>query len=491
MSSTPGPESSRALISASPRTIALILASAIFMEQVDSTALSTALPAMARSFGVPPLQLSLAITGYLLSLAVFIPISGAAADRLGSRTIFRLAIITFTVGSIACSLASDVWMLVLARMVQGVGGAMMVPVGRLVLIRSVPKSEFVSMMAWVLVPGMIGPVVGPLLSGFLVTYLSWQWIFYINVPLGLLGVLLTTLFIPEIKAEKKEPFDLKGMALSGISLCSLIFVIESGRGGGLPLPWTAALCVVGVLSGVGYWRHARKHPAPVLDFRLAARIPTLFVASTAGFLFRMCFGAFPFLLPLLLQLGFGMSAAKSGAITFAGSVGSILMKAGAKPVLSRLGYRNTLIWNGLVCALYVAICAMFRPSWPLTAIYAILIIGGSFRSLQYTAYGTICYADIPPAKQGAAVGFHSMVQQVSVTLGVAVSATVLGAITMLGGRSMPALADFSATMLVMAGICLAAVPICFLLPPDAGAEFSGRRPTAATAVDRAEAQAPS
>jgi EmrB/QacA subfamily drug resistance transporter len=476
MSETPANGPSNALIPASPRIIALILASAIFMEQVDSTAIATALPAMGESLGVPPLRLSAAVTAYLLSLAVFIPISGAIADRLGSRTVFRLAIGVFVFGSILCGFSQSVWFLVASRVIQGIGGAMMVPVGRLVLLRSVPKSQFVAMMSWVLVPAMLGPMVGPLLGGYLTTYWSWRWIFYINVPLGLIGMVLATLFIPQFKDATRKPFDLKGSILSGLTLSSLLFVLESMRGDSLPIALALCMLLVSVVCGTLYFRHAFRHPSPVLDFRLL-RIHTFFVAGIGGVLFRLSFGAFPFLLPLMLQLGFGMSAARSGMITFVGAVGSVLMKAAAAPVVRMFGYRNLLIWNGLICSAFIVLCGFFRPEWPITLIYFALLLGGVFRSMQYTAYGTLAYADIPEEKTGAAIGFHSMIQQFSVTLGVAASAGILSMIMVMGGRDTPSLGDFMLTFFAIATVSVVAVPICVTLARDAGAELSGHRGT--------------
>jgi EmrB/QacA subfamily drug resistance transporter len=450
------------------------LASAIFMEQVDSTAIATALPAMGESLGVPPLRLSAAVTAYLLSLAVFIPISGAIADRLGSRTVFRLAIGVFVFGSILCGFSQSVWFLVASRVIQGIGGAMMVPVGRLVLLRSVPKSQFVAMMSWVLVPAMLGPMVGPLLGGYLTTYWSWRWIFYINVPLGLIGMVLATLFIPQFKDAARKPFDLKGSILSGLTLSSLLFVLESMRGDSLPIALALGMLLVSIVCGTLYFRHAFRHPSPVLDFRLL-RIHTFFVAGIGGVLFRLSFGAFPFLLPLMLQLGFGMSAARSGMITFVGAVGSVLMKAAAAPVVRMFGYRNLLIWNGLICSAFIVLCGFFRPEWPITLIYFALLLGGVFRSMQYTAYGTLAYADIPAEKTGAAIGFHSMIQQFSVTLGVAASAGILSMIMVMGGRNTPSLGDFMLTFFAIATVSVVAVPICVTLAQDAGAELSGHR----------------
>lgn len=470
MSETP----SNAKIPSSPRVIALILASAIFMEQVDSTAIATALPEMALSLGVPPLSLSAAVTAYLLSLAVFIPISGAVADRLGSRTVFRLAIGIFTLGSMLCGAANSVPLLIAARVLQGIGGAMMVPVGRLVLLRSVPKSEFVAMMAWVLTPAMMGPMVGPLLGGYLSTYWSWRWIFYVNVPLGIIGIILVTLFIPEFKDTERKAFDWKGAFLSGVTLSSLLIVFETSRGDALPLSFAVTMVAISLVSGLLYFRHAFRHPSPVIDFRLL-RIPTFFVSASAGMLFRLSFGAFSFLMPLLLQLGFGVSAARSGMITFVGAIGSVLMKAISSPVVRLLGYRNLLIWNGLISSTLIAVCGLFRPDWPIMLIYTVLLVGGTFRSLQYTGFGTLAYADIPPEKTAASIGFHSMIQQFSVTLGVAASAGTLSLVIALNGHDAPTLGDFTITFFVVAAVSAAAVPICLTLRADAGAELSGHR----------------
>ncbi|MEY4880033.1 MAG: hypothetical protein RJB62_1502 [Pseudomonadota bacterium] len=474
MSDTPEKGTTSARLPASPRIIALILASVIFMEQVDSTAIATALPAMAASLGVPPLSLSAAVTAYLLSLAVVIPVSGAIADRLGSRTVFRLAIGIFTLGSILCGMAESVWFLIAARVVQGIGGALMVPIGRLVLLRAVPKSQFVAMMSWVLAPAMIGPMVGPLVGGYFATYWSWRWIFYINVPLGIIGMILATLFIPEIRESEKKSFDVKGAVLSGSALASLLFVLESARGEGLPAAFAASMLALSVTAGFLYIRHAKRHPSPVLDFSLL-RVHTLYVSCTAGFLFRMSFGAFPFLLPLFLQLGFGMSAARSGMITFIGALGAVVIKATATAVYRAFGYRNTIFWNGFICAAFVVICSLFRPEWPVAVIYVLLLFGGVVRSLQYTGYGTLAYADIPPEKTGASIGLHSMVQQFSQTLGVAAAAGILSLFMTIGGNTVPTLTDFTLTFLIIALISLAATPFVLSLAKDAGAELSGHR----------------
>ena len=454
------------------RVTALIVASAMFMEQVDGTVLSTALPAMARSFGTDPVRMNVALTSYLLSLAVFIPASGKIADRFGSRTVFRAAIVLFTVGSVLCGRSNGLPFLVASRILQGIGGAMMVPVGRLVLLRTTAKADLVSAMAWLLVPATLGPVVGPPLGGFLVTYLSWRWIFDINVPIGVLGVVLATLFIEEIKEPDAGPLDVIGMVLSGTALACLMFGLELAVRSGALFHLAGVLCAVGILAAALYWRHAQRQRSPVLDFRLMS-VPTFGISVLSGSLFRIAFGATPFLLPLMLQIGFGMSAVRSGLITFAGSAGSLLMRAFAKPLLGRFGFRRVLVWNGLISMAVMAGYAAFRPTWPMPAIYALLLAGGFFQSLQFTAYNTIAYADLPAARMSAATSFYSTFQQLSLSLGITAAAAVLAALTHLLGHARPQLTDFSAAFLLISVIGVLASPAGLRLAPNAGEELSG------------------
>src|SRR6201994_2907451 len=294
------------------RLIPLIVATALFMENMDSTVIATSLPAIAADIGTSPLTLKLAITPYLLALAVFIPASGWTADRFGPRLVFSAAVAVFMAGSIGCALSGSVTDFVIARTLQGLGGAVMAPVGRLVLLRSIDKSALVNAMAWVTVPALVGPVVGPPLGGFITTYFSWHWIFLINIPIGLLGIFMALRFIDPIKSESREPFDLRGMVLAGIGLAGIAFGLSVA---GLNLlPWT----VVGALVGVGaiamtlYVMHARRVGSRVLDFSLF-RLPTMRAAVVGGFMFRLGIGALPFLLPLLMQIGFRLTPFPFGA----------------------------------------------------------------------------------------------------------------------------------------------------------------------------------
>jgi EmrB/QacA subfamily drug resistance transporter len=457
----------------SVRTTALIVASALFMEQLDGTVLATALPTMARSFNVDPLQMNVALTAYLLSLAVFIPASGKVADRYGTRTVFRYAIGLFTVGSILCGLSNGLWQLVGARILQGIGGAMMVPVGRLVLLRSVERSELVSAMTWLMVPATIGPVLGPPVGGFLVTALSWRWIFYINVPIGVLGICLASLYIKDIKEAGRVDFDGIGLVLSGISLSCLMFGLELASRGETNLLATVGIVGAGVVTGVLYLRHSRRHPQPVLDFRLM-RVKTFGLSVIGGGLTRISAGAVPFLLPMMLQLGFGMSALQSGLITFTSSAGSLLMKGAAKPILRQWGFRQVMMWNGITATVFLALIASFRPDWPVAAIYGVLLVGGFFQSLQFTAYNTIAYAEIDRTQMSSATSFYTTFQQLMLTLGICTAAAALAGSLVVTGHSHPLLTDYSVAFLVVAVVSLAAAPTCARFAPDAGDELSGR-----------------
>jgi EmrB/QacA subfamily drug resistance transporter len=457
---------------AGARTTALIVASALFMEQLDGTVLATALPTMARTFDVDPLRMNVALTAYLLSLAVFIPASGKVADRFGTRTVFRAAIGLFTIGSIMCAQAPSLPFLVGARVLQGCGGAMMVPVGRLVLLRSVSKSELVAAMAWLMIPATIGPILGPPVGGFIVTYLNWRWIFYINVPIGVLGIVLVTMFIEDVREPGRINFDIGGMVLSGIALSCLMFGIEmASRGVGSGI-LTASLVAVGAVSAVLYYIHARKHPQPVLDFRLM-RIATFRLSVLCGTLSRIAVGALPFLLPMMLQIGFGISAAQSGMITFASAAGSLVVRLAAPRLLRRLGFRTVLIWFGAAAVSLVASVAAFRPWWPMPVIYGVLLLGGFFQSLQFIVYNTIAYADVPRAKMSSATSFYTTFQQLSLSLGIAVSAAALAAAVDLNGHTEPSLGDFSIAFLTVSAIAICAPALSTRLSPSAGEELSG------------------
>jgi EmrB/QacA subfamily drug resistance transporter len=405
---------------------------------------------------------------------VFIPASGWLADRFGTRDIFRTAIIIFTLGSVLCGRAEGLPFLVGSRILQGLGGALMVPVGRLVLLRTVPKSQLVDAMAWLTVPSLVGPIIGPPIGGFIVTYTSWRWIFDINVPIGIVGLLLVSFFVPNLRRSGRMRFDALGLLWCGLALAALMSGLELLSRPVGPSWLTPALLVGGALAGLVYLRHARRLSDPLLDLALL-RIPTFGVSALAGSFFRIGIGAIPFLLPMMLQLGFGQSAAQSGLITFASSAGALAMKPIASPLLRAVGFRDTLVWNAVLSAGLLAFCAGFRPDWPILAIYAVLLMGGFARSLQFTAYNTIAYADVPNARMSAATSLYTTIQQLSLTLGITVGAMGVNLATWLSGHAAPGTADYGLAFLGVALISLLAAPASLPLAADAGSELTRSR----------------
>ena len=415
--------------------------------------------------------MNVALTAYLVSVAVFIPASGWMADRYGARSVFRAAIAVFTIGSVLCGRAETLPFLVASRILQGAGGAMMVPVGRLVLLRTAAKSELVAAMAWLSAPALIGPLIGPPLGGFMVTYLSWRWIFDINVPIGILGIVLVTRYVRDIREDAKIRLDIWGFVLAALAMAGVMFGLET-IGRIVPDLYPQAAIAGGAGFALLYVRHARRYPVPLLDFTLL-REPTFMVSVLGGTLFRVGIGGLPFLLPLMLQIGFGLSPLRSGLMTLASSAGAVAMKPAAVSALRRFGFRDTLFGNGLIAGLLLGVCALFRPSWPNAAIYAVLLAGGFFRSLQFTAYNTVAYADIARSRMSAATSLYSTIQQLSLTFGVTVSAACLEGAMQVGGRSRPTLPDFSIAFLVVAAFAVAAAPVSRLMSRTAGADISG------------------
>jgi len=465
------------------RIVPLIVAVALFMENMDSTVIATSLPAIAQALGTNPLALKLAVTSYLLALAIFIPASGWMADRFGARNVFRSAIVVFVLGSIGCALSGSLQQFVLARIVQGTGGAMMTPVGRLILVRSIDKRLLLNAMALVTIPALIGPICGPPLGGFITTYASWHWIFIINVPIGVLGVVMATYYVPHVHAERPAPFDFLGFVLSGLGIGGLAFGLSVMGLALLPAGWVAALIGLGAVSAAAYVIHARRTPAPILDLGLF-KLETFRASIFGGFMFRLGIGALPFLLPLLLQIGFDLTPFQSGLITFTAALGSIFMKAAVAAILKRFGYRPVLVYNSLISAAFLAACATFLPGMPFAAMIAILLAGGFFRSLQFTAINTIAYAEIEPPLMSRATALVSVAQQLALSTGVALGALVVEITLLLKHSTTMSAADFPPAFLVV-GACTAAASLVFIrLPPNAGAELAGRGTVGATEPER-------
>jgi EmrB/QacA subfamily drug resistance transporter len=462
--------------------IPLIIGCSFFMQMLDSTVIATALPVMARSLHEDPIRLNLAITSYLLSLALFVPISGWIADRFGARSVFRSAIVWFTIGSVLCGCSQSLPELVVARVLQGFGGAMMMPVGRLIVLKSVAKSDYVQAMSYLTVPSMLGPVIGPPLGGFIVTYYSWRWIFFINIPICVIGIVLITLFIPNLREKRVPRLDLTGFVLTGLGLVGLVFGFESIGRGVLPNTMLATM-MLGGLTCVGlYVIHARRVAEPIIDLALL-RVHTFVVANfSGGGLYRMGNGGLSFMLALLLQLGLGLSPFASGLFILANAAGALTMKLTVNTIIRRFGFRSVLIVNGVICAAAVAACSLFGHTTPHAAIALVLFMGGFFQSLQFTSLNALAYADISTGMVSGASSLASMAQQLTNSLGVIIAAQILRVILALHGGTILTLRDISPAFAITGSICLIAVVFLWPLERHAGAEVSGHRPADGSAV---------
>lgn len=450
--------------------IPLIVATALFMENMDATVLATSLPAIAKDLSVNPINLKLALTTYLLALAVFIPASGWMADRFGAKNIFRAAMVVFAIGSIACALSTGLLSLVAARVLQGMGGAMMTPVGRLIVLRTVPRAEIIGAIAWLSIPALVGPVVGPPLGGFITTYFNWRWIFWINIPVALLGLALITRFIPDVREDAPSRFDLRGFLLIGPGL-SLFLTGVTLMGVGLATPETiGALILLGAALLAAYVWHAMGVPEPLIDLNLLS-IPTYRAGVVGGFLFRVGLGAGPFLLPLLFQAGFGLTAFQSGMLTFATGVGALFMKTQVATILARFGFRRVLLINAIVSSLFALLPAVFTIDTPALMIVLLFLAGGLSRSLQFTSLNTLAYADIPPELLSRATSFAAVCQNLSGSVGVTIAAIGLELVQKVEGGTAIEAAHFPPVFLLIAAISASSVFMFIQLSKSAGASL--------------------
>ncbi|HHB9199274.1 TPA: MFS transporter [Klebsiella pneumoniae] len=400
---------------------ALLVAGAFFMEFLDGTVIATALPDMARDFGVTAVELNIGISAYLITLAVLIPASGWIADRFGARAIFTLALAIFTLASVFCGLSTEVHIFVAMRILQGVGGALMVPVGCLAVLRTTPKHQLIKAIATLTWPALVAPIIGPPLGGFITRYASWHWIFFINVPLGLAAIILSLRIIPDIRETERRSFDLSGFITTSVAMVSLVTAMER-LGDRQPQIWpTLALAALGFGCLLYSIRHFRRAAAPMVRLD-ALQVPTFRVTMYGGSLFRASISAVPFLLPLLFQVGFGMDPFHSGLLVLAVFVGNLTIKPATTPLIRWLGFRRLLLINGALNVCSLLACALLTPQTPVWAIMLILYLGGVFRSIQFTGVSTLAFADVPAAQMSDANTLFSTASQLAVGLGITLGA---------------------------------------------------------------------
>jgi len=401
----------------SKRLLPWLVAVAFFMESLDTTILNTAVPAIAKALHVVPLSMKAVLSSYTLSLAVFIPISGWMADRFGTRRVFASAIGIFTLGSFLCGISSNIHLLVACRVLQGCGGAMMVPVGRLTMVRTFARSELVRAMSFVAIPGLIGPMLGPIAGGLIVGYFHWRVIFFVNLPIGLIGLCMVYLHLPDYR-EKSDPLDFVGLVLFGSGIALLSYVLEVFGEHTLSVREILGLLAISIVLLAGYGRHATKSAFPLLRLSLF-RIRTFRAAVSGSFFTRLGIGGIPFILPLLYQVGLGFTPIQSGLLMTPQAVAAMSLKPAMPAILARFGYRAVLVSNTVILGLLIALFATIGVGTPVWLMVALAFCFGFFSSLQYTSMNTLVYADVTEEQASSASSIASTMQQMSISFGVA------------------------------------------------------------------------
>ena len=456
--------------------LAYTVAATYFMEYLNTTIIATALPQMARSFAVEPNEVSLGMTAYMLTLAVFIPLSGWIGDRFGWRSVFASALVVFTLASVLCGVATGVLSFAAARVLQGLGGALMVPVGRMIVVRNTDRSQLIRAISTITWPAIIAPVVGPTVGGFVTTYASWHWVFFLNVPFGIAALAAIAAFIPNQRGDTRTRLDLPGFLISGTALICLLYGTELASHQEASLLHAVGFMLAGIVAGVISIGHLRRAGAPLLNLSLLG-VPTYAVTVLWGSATRIGVEAVPYLSPLLFQLGFGLSAFHSGLLLLATAIGNIGMKFFTTPILTRFGFRAVTVVNGTAAAASIFACGWLAPSLPLALVILILFCYGLARSLQSTTLATLAYADVAEAQKGPASTLWSVAQQMTLGMGIAFGALCLRVSSSIhrpsGDPFRYALGDFHWAFALAGLLTLASVIGYVRLPRDAGHAMGG------------------
>jgi EmrB/QacA subfamily drug resistance transporter len=448
------------------RLTPLILAVSLFMENIDSTVIATSLAAIAHDINSEPISLKLALTTYMVALAIFIPISSWMADKYGAKNVFRWAIIIFIAGSVACAISNSLLTFVLSRFLQGMGGALMTPVARLVLVRVTPRNQLVDAMAWLSIPGLVGPIIGPPIGGFITTFASWHWIFLINVPIGLFGVVMVNKYLPDWQRNAPRKLDVVGFLLAAVCFAGLVFGVSVLTLPALPVAFGYGSMLLGVAAAIGYWFHFKRTDNPLLDLRLL-RLPLFRLTMIGGVIFRLGTGAMPFLFPLMLQLAFGLNPFESGMVTFATAVGAFSMKFLAEKIIERIGFRTSIVLACTITAAGVLGMGLYTPDTPTPLMLTFLCLTGFFQSLFWTTTNAFVFADVPDKDAGQANVMSQVNMQLSLAFGVALGGGALEGFRMLRGGDEPVLADFHWAFWVMAAMTLASAFVFARVPRTA------------------------
>ncbi|MDR7269075.1 EmrB/QacA subfamily drug resistance transporter [Pelomonas saccharophila] len=457
------------------RMLLWLVALGFFMQTLDATIVNTALPAMARSLGESPLRMQSVVVAYSLTMAMLIPATGWVADRFGTRRVYIGAIVLFVIGSVLCALAPSLTMLVAARVVQGAGGAMLLPVGRLVVLRTFPRERFLQAMSFVAIPGLVGPLIGPTLGGWLVEVASWHWIFLINVPVGVIGALATLRYMPAPAPVSTGRFDLAGYLLLAFGMVAISLALDGLSGLGLRQASVLLLMIFGLASLTAYWLHALRRPDPLFSPRLF-RVGSLRIGLLGNLFSRLGSSCMPFLIPLLLQVSLGYSPAQAGMMMLPVVLASMSVKRITTPLIIRHGYRRVLTVNTLLVGLAMASFALVSPGQPLVLNILQLAVFGAVNSMQFTAMNTLTLKDLGPDTASSGNSLLSMVQMLAMGMGVAAAGAVLAAFTAhFGMDGVQTLQTFRATFVCMALITMASAAIFWQLD---------ERDSAATAANR-------